>query len=199
MGLRGEIPKELFLYITRYVFCYWDKRLHMWAKSQANCKLIYSTVYHSMTSHYPLMSRINSPGDSLHPCPRTGNWHYYEIFKPESSRSRELEDGAPLLWSDSQPVTRKCTRRAAALQPPMRQRLRSQQALGTGAWPWILVRIWVPESWYTYGWRGELKRSWEKTQLSITRLIYSLSHTSSEPQKGARTRRPVDDLVVSIF
>lgn len=189
MGLRGEIPKELFFYITRYVFCYWDKRLHMWAKSQANCKLIYSTVHHSVTSCNPLMSRINSPGDPLHPCLRTGNWHYYEIFKPESSRSRELEDGAPLLRRDSQPVTRKCTRRAAALQPPVRQRLRSQQAPRTGAWPWILVRIWAAGG--------------AQTQLgkdsTFNHKISSLSHTSSEPQKGAKTRRPVDDLVVSIF
>lgn len=103
--------------------------------------LWYITVWQAATLS-SLSTRINSPGHSLCPCSRTSNLHYYDIFKPESSRSTESEDGAPILRTASQPVTRERARRAAVLlQPPVRLGPRCQRAQGTGAWPWILLRI----------------------------------------------------------
>lgn len=64
------------------------------------------------TSLSPLLSeRINSSGDPLRPCPRTGNLHYYGIFKTKSSRPKGLEDGALFLCRDKE--TRQRSSRAA--------------------------------------------------------------------------------------
>lgn len=64
---------------------------------------------------------------------------------------------------------RTSARRAAAPPSPVRQGWRSQPAQGLRP---------DPEFWRAYG-QGELKPSWKKTQLLITRQISSSSHTSS--------------------
>lgn len=114
----------------------------MWAKPQVDCEHIlfqYITMWQGAT---PLISFSN---DKF--C-RSSPVHAWElalyttvIATNPSSRSRELEDGAPLLEETTSLWT--SARRAAALQPPVRQGWRSQSVQRTEAWPCILLCIWA--------------------------------------------------------
>lgn len=136
-----ETPKELFLYITRYVFCYWDKRLHTWAKSQVDCKHIllqYVTVWQGATLS-PLSVTINSPGGRLS---MPENWSFILLLATnQSSRSSELEDGAPALWRDNQP-TNQCQKNSSSTVS-CETGMEKPTCSRTEAWPWILACIWA--------------------------------------------------------
>lgn len=137
--IQGKAPRNYFCKLPD-MFSVTETNGCTREQSQADCEHIlfqYITVWQCVTLS-SLSVMINSAGGPC-PCLRTGPLYYCDSCKPGTLRSSGRSTGLRYFEETTSLWTR--ARRAAALQPPVRQGWRSQPAQGTEAWRWILLCV----------------------------------------------------------
>lgn len=169
-------PQEIIF--VNYQACFLLLRHAHMSKLTSWLWISFISISHSVTRCNPLISFSNN---KLCRWPPVHAWElalYTTVIATNlSPRSRELEDGAPLLGRDNQPMSQcqKSSSTAASCETRMQKPICSRD-WGLTLNPTVHMGT------------GNSNPAGKNTQLLITRQISSLSHTSSSFQNRARTK-----------